>query len=253
MSERWAKLYEHAMHDAKLLAVAEEAGASRPVVSTVWGELIAYAGSHHPESGSIAGFNRAAVAAWCQVGVEVIERVLAAARRLGLLAGEALAAWARRQGAAVAAAAAAAPARSSGAERTRRWRSKRRDRAGQGELFEPVTASQASQGGVTPPVTGDVSSGFSPAPLFPESDKKKPPCSPPAGGTAAPMQISGRENPNRLVQCEILLPIAGRRYRRRDEVPLTRRQQRSRAYQEWIAGEIAAELARGGGADGRAA
>jgi hypothetical protein len=89
MIERWAKLYANALTDEKLLAVALDSGAPRAVVSATWARLIAYAGQHAPETGSIAGFDVSVWAAWCETTTEIIERLLASARKFGLLIGEA--------------------------------------------------------------------------------------------------------------------------------------------------------------------
>ena len=133
MIERWAKLYANALTDEKLLAVALDSSAPRAVVSATSARLIAYAGQHAPETGSIAGFDVGVWAAWCETTTEIIERLLASARKFGLLVGEAIKNWARRQRQKI------ERPLSAGARRMREYRARKRTAAASPKASPGVT------------------------------------------------------------------------------------------------------------------
>ena len=142
MSERWCKLYPHALTDPLWLAVADDAGTSPGLVGATFVELLTWTTEHAPDSGSIAGFDPRVWAAWMRVKVDEIERIIASLRNFGRLAGDTIANWLKRQGQA-----AIAAARSVSTPRTRKFRAKERDRR-QGELLLPIEGTRERVPGV---------------------------------------------------------------------------------------------------------
>jgi hypothetical protein len=94
MTERWCKLYPHAMTDPAWIAVAAEAGSSRSLVGQTFVELLCWASEHDPEGGSIAGFDPRIWAAWVEHPAEEIARILDALGKFGRIAGGRLVNWA---------------------------------------------------------------------------------------------------------------------------------------------------------------
>jgi hypothetical protein len=129
MTERWCKLYPHALTDPMWLAVADDAGTSPGLVGATFVELLTWTTEHAPDTGSIAGFDPRVWAAWLRIAPEAVERIIASLRKFGRLAGDTIANWAKRQGTA-----AVAMVRKVSTPRVR----KHRQRAGQGELLLPI-------------------------------------------------------------------------------------------------------------------
>jgi ribosomal protein S14 len=98
MSERWCKLYPHALTDPLWLAVADDAGTSPGLVGATFVELLTWTTEHAPDTGSIAGFDPRVWAAWLRIAPEAVERIIASLRKFGRLAGDTIANWAKRQG-----------------------------------------------------------------------------------------------------------------------------------------------------------
>jgi len=96
--ERWTKVYESALTDTKYLAIAAKTGAPRLLIAATFTELLLYTGSHHPDTGSIEGFDVRVWATWAEASVELVERVIKGLREFGLLAGNIIANWTKRQG-----------------------------------------------------------------------------------------------------------------------------------------------------------
>jgi hypothetical protein len=117
MSERWCKLYPHALTDPMWLAVADDAGTSPGLVGATFVELLTWTTEHAPDTGSIAGFDPRVWAAWLRIAPEAVERIIASLRKFGRLAGDTIANWAKRQMGTVTKA-----VRRTSAERTRRYR-----------------------------------------------------------------------------------------------------------------------------------
>ena len=142
----WLKLWNEAPDDPKWLAVAEMAGSSRPVVWYAFSKALTHA-NQNDNRGSISGLHPQVIASWCQVPVAEINRILQAFRDLGILIGDRIAKWAKRQTEKI------AKPRSAAAERQARLRAKRAAAAAQGTFAfdaEPVTPpAAASQTGVT--------------------------------------------------------------------------------------------------------
>jgi hypothetical protein len=141
MSERWCKLYPHALTDPLWLAVADDAGTSPGLVGATFVELLTWTTEHAPDTGSIAGFDPRVWAAWLRIAPEAVERIIASLRKFGRIVGDTIANWAKRQGAAVAAVAANVNkmVRKVSTPRTRKHRA--RDR--QGELLLPIAGTPA--------------------------------------------------------------------------------------------------------------
>ena len=121
--ERWTKVYENALTDSKYLAIADKTGAPRVLIGATFTELLLYTGTHHPDTGSFEGFDVRVWATWAEVSIELIERVLEGLREFGLLAGNTIANWAKRQGKNIIAA--AEKIVSAGALRQRRYRARK--------------------------------------------------------------------------------------------------------------------------------
>jgi hypothetical protein len=117
MTERWCKLYPHALTDPMWLAVADDAGTSPGLVGATFVELLTWTTEHAPDTGSIAGFDPRVWAAWLRIAPEAVERIIASLRKFGRLAGDTIANWAKRQMGTVTKA-----VRRTSAERTRRYR-----------------------------------------------------------------------------------------------------------------------------------
>jgi hypothetical protein len=220
MSERWCKLYPHALTDPLWLAVADDAGTSPGLVGATFVELLTWVTDHAPDTGSIAGFDPRVWAAWLRIAPEAVERIIASLRKFGRLAGDTIANWAKRQGqAAVAAAQEVKRKVTAGAERMRRYRRRKRQDDRQGEFFgeashppSPVTPIQSDQH-VAPPVT--VPSPHSP---LKDSDFPRGSPQPPTAWGARQARRQEGTNPRALgtnprAQRGLLLPFAGGRNR----------------------------------------
>lgn len=125
--ERWTKVYENALTDIKYLAIADKTGAPRLLIGATFTKLLLYTGTHHPDTGSFEGFDIRIWATWAEASVDLIERVIEGLREFGLLSGNAIANWAKRQGKSVIAA--AERIASAGALRQRRYRARRAEEA----------------------------------------------------------------------------------------------------------------------------
>lgn len=142
MSERWCKLYPHALTDPLWLAVADDAGTSPGLVGATFVELLTWTTEHAPDTGSIAGFDPRVWAAWLRIVPEAVERIIASLRKFGRIVGDTIANWAKRQGAAAIGMVAANVnkiARKVSTPRTR----KHRERERQGELLLPIAGTPA--------------------------------------------------------------------------------------------------------------
>jgi hypothetical protein len=146
VSERWCKLYPHALTDPLWLAVADDAGTSPGLVGATFVELLTWTTEHAPDTGSIAGFDSRVWAAWLRIAPEAVEGIIASLRKFGRIVGDTIANWAKRQGQAV------TRAISASAQRMRRHRAKRRDER-QGNLLLPIGGGASHR--ASPSVTGD--------------------------------------------------------------------------------------------------
>jgi hypothetical protein len=137
MSERWCKLYPHALTDPLWLAVADDAGTSPGLVGATFVELLTWTTEHAPDTGSIAGFDPRVWAAWLRIAPEAVERIIASLRKFGRLAGDTIANWAKRQGSAAVGMVAANVNKIARKVSTPRVR-KHRERGRQGEMLLPL-------------------------------------------------------------------------------------------------------------------
>ncbi len=154
MSERWCKLYPHALTDPLWLAVADDAGTSPGLVGATFVQLLTWTSEHAPDTGSIAGFDPRVWAAWLRIKSEDVERIIASLRKFGRLAGDTIANWTKRQGAAAVAAIGAA-ARNISTPRTRKYRARQR---AQLELLLPIPGTRSGVPGTPGAVPGNAES-----------------------------------------------------------------------------------------------
>jgi hypothetical protein len=153
MTERWCKLYPHALTDPMWLAVADDADVAPGLVGATFVELLTWTTEHAPETGSIAGFDARVWAAWLRIAPDAVERIIASLRKFGRLVGDAIAHWVTRQGAA-----AVAMVRKVSTPRTRRYRQRQRDRR-QLEMLLPLEGTQKGVPGTLDPVPGNAENG----------------------------------------------------------------------------------------------
>jgi hypothetical protein len=151
----WFKLYHEALDDPKFLGISKRIQSKVGDVFHVFMKLCKRA-SENDDRGSIVGFDEWGEAAYLDIAVEEVRRIVQAIREIGMLAGDRIARWAKRQGAA--AAKLAQPTVSAGAVRTRRWRQKKKLDPRQQEMFYTFP------GGAASPVTGDASHPSHPSP-----------------------------------------------------------------------------------------
>jgi hypothetical protein len=130
MTARWFKHHHGMCGDEKWLMVAEASGVNRLAVSHIFERLCEHA-SAAGDRGSIAGFNPYPAAWWCQIPVELVGHVIEAMRGIGVIVGERLANWSKRQEDDTK----RSRPRSKGALRTAKWRQNR------GAASPSVTAS----------------------------------------------------------------------------------------------------------------
>jgi hypothetical protein len=141
MTERWCKLYPHALTDPMWLAVADDAGTAPGLVGATFVELLTWTTEHAPDTGSIAGFDPRVWAAWLRIAPEAVERIMASLRKFGRIIGDTIVNWAKRQGTAVV----AAIARKVSTPRTR----KHRERQRQIEMLLPLAGTPGTPDGNT--------------------------------------------------------------------------------------------------------
>jgi hypothetical protein len=146
----WLKHHHGAALDAKWLAVADMAGSTPANVWSIFSGALEYA-SEQTERGSIAGLNPQILASFYRIAVDEVRQVLTALKEIGVLVGDRVTNWAKRQGTNL-----GSPARpvSPGALRTRRWRRNKAADERQGTLdlgSEPSVTTVTP--GVTPSVT----------------------------------------------------------------------------------------------------
>lgn len=112
----WFRSHHGAPTDPKWMAVARRADTQPGVVAAVWWALMDHASRNESDRGSVAGFDTEALACFFGWEQPTIDAVVAALREKGMIDGDRLAAWDRRQ-----------PKREDGsAERARRWREEKK-------------------------------------------------------------------------------------------------------------------------------
>jgi hypothetical protein len=166
----WFKLWHEALDDPKFLGIADRIQSKVGDVFHVFLKLLKRA-SENDERGSIAGFDEWGEAAYLRIPVEEVRRIVEAIRDIGMIVGDRIARWAKRQGAA---AAKLVKPPTAHALRQRRYVRRRAedDRQSAFAFTEPaepagVTAGVAQGNPVTSGVTEGVTSGVT---VTPESE-----------------------------------------------------------------------------------
>src|SRR5262249_3029670 len=96
----WYKRFHGTWKDPKFKAAAVIAGTTRCEALSVW-DAILDESSESEHRGTIQNVDRRVIAAGLDLAVDVVNRIWDAFVSLGMIAGEQIAAWAKRQGAAV--------------------------------------------------------------------------------------------------------------------------------------------------------
>jgi hypothetical protein len=214
----WFKLWHDALDDVKFLGIADRIQSEPARVFHVFLKLLKRA-SENEDRGSITGFDDWGEAAWLRIPVEEVRRIVEAIRDIGMIVGDRIAKWAKRQGAAAAKLAQAAV--SAGAQRMRRYRRRKAedDRQGAFSFTEPGVTEGVTR--VTSGVTDGVTSA---AERETDRDLNPPRGAPPQGGNPRPRFKTMRSGGTRSAgtsaaeamtaaapahQLSILLPIDG--------------------------------------------
>ena len=194
----WYKRFHGTWKDPKFKAAANIAGSTRCEALSVW-DAILDESSESDHRGTILNVDRRVIAAGLDLAADLVNRIWDAFVELRMIAGEQIAAWAKRQGAAVQK---LAKVVSAGAERVRRHRRNKADAARQGalQLDEPPAALHGQES-VTSTVTSTTDL---------DSDKERIPPGPPQRG-APPGSALTRGGSINARQVEILMPIQGGR------------------------------------------
>jgi hypothetical protein len=147
----WLKLWNEALEDAKFDAAADMAGSTPAVATVAFLRACTYANEHDRKNGSFAGLNLQVIASRLRVPLAEIKRLFDAYRELGMVIGQKLLNWTKRQLEKI------AKPRSAAAERQARRRQKLAEQARQPELELPPSPqalrhAQTVHPGVTPAV-----------------------------------------------------------------------------------------------------
>jgi hypothetical protein len=92
----WLKLWIEDMDDDRFEVAADVARSTRAAVWSAYSRLLRLANKNE-DRGSIAGLHPLAIASWCQVPLDEIQRIIEAFTELGIIAGDRLADWEARQ------------------------------------------------------------------------------------------------------------------------------------------------------------
>jgi DnaT DNA-binding domain len=152
----WYKRFHGTAYDPKFTAAATEAGSTHCNALGVWDALLETS-SEGEDRGSLAGIDLRVIAAGLHLVVDEVERIWAAFVSLGMIVGQRINKWAKRQGVAV------AKAVSAGAHRMRRYRQRKAADNRQGEFAfvregEGSAPPHAARDSVTSGVTAGVTS-----------------------------------------------------------------------------------------------
>ena len=216
---RWYKRFHGTAYDPKFTAAGLEAQSTHCNALGVWDALLETTSDREEDRGSLANVDLRVVAAGLRLGLEEVKRIWSAFVSLGMIVGERVAQWAKRQGAA---AAKLAKPVSAAAQRMRRYRRRKADDDRQGAFSFTEAGVTEGVTRVTPGVTQGVTSA-----VEEETDRDRipPRGAPPQGGsararfdrspgrrtstagtTAAEAMTWGRPAPH---QIDMLLPIDG--------------------------------------------
>ena len=138
----WYKRFHGTAYDPKFTAAAIEAESDHCHALGVWDALLETTSDREEDRGSLAKIDLRVVAAGLHLAIDEVRRIWDAFISLGMIAGERVAKWAKRQGAAVAKLAQATV--SAGAVRTRRWRQKKAVDPRQTEMLFAISGNASS-------------------------------------------------------------------------------------------------------------
>jgi len=174
----WYKRFHGTAYDPKFTVVAIEAQSDHCHALGVWDALLETTSDREEDRGSLAKIDLRVVAAGLHLAVDEVKRIWSAFISLGMIAGERVAKWAKRQGAA---AAKLAKPVSAAAQRMRRYRRRKAEDHRQGAFSFTEAGVTEGVTRVTPGVTQGVTSA-----VEEETDRDKiPPRGvPPQGGSA---------------------------------------------------------------------
>lgn len=228
----WYKRFHGTAFDPKFKAVAIEAGSTRCNALAVWDAVLEMS-SDSGQRGTVLGLDARVIAAGLDLAIEEVRRIWDGFVALGMIAGEHIAAWAKRQGAA---AKAAEKVVSAGAKRIARHRQRKAQAAREPEL--PGLAASAIE-----TVTSGVTSGVTSATDLDSDEERIPPGAPPRGAPPDLALTRLRKGNADRRQVEILMPIqGGKDVRHRRE---TADERRMREFKEALArAGMAGRLAR---------
>jgi hypothetical protein len=199
MTITWFKHHHGAALDAKWLAVADMAGSTPANVWSVFSGALEYA-SDHDDRGSTVGLNPQVLASFYRIAVGEVRQVLGALKEIGVIVGDRIAKWAKRQGTNLGSA--ARPV-SAGALRMRRLRAKRAADPRQGSL-DLVAGVTSPAPGVTAGVTEGVTSATDL-----ERDRENPSVVPPRGDEPLFARAPAADQPRAAFQRSLPLVISG--------------------------------------------
>jgi hypothetical protein len=131
----WLKLWIGTADDPKLRAAARMAGCHKAIAVNAWIAALEYAGEHQ-DRGSVKGLLPDVLAEICDTTREIAVRLFQAFRELGMLLGERIAKWMKRQDEKL------QRPRTANAEAIARCRQRKADKAAQGALDFAMPAFQ---------------------------------------------------------------------------------------------------------------
>jgi hypothetical protein len=209
----WYKRFHGTWKDPKFKAAAVIAGADRCQALSVW-DAILEESSESDARGAILKVDRRVIAAGLDLTVDVVTRIWEAFVSLGMIAAEKIAAWAKRQGAAVVTLA-LGTSRRGGARRTADWRDRKAKADAEAAAAAAEAAVTAANREPLLPGLNDSSvtcDADDPSHVTTDldSDKERIPPGPPKRG-APPGSALTRGGATNARQVEILMPIQGGR------------------------------------------
>jgi hypothetical protein len=156
MSEMlWYKRFHGTAYDPKFTVAGEESGSTHCNALAIWDALLETTSENEDDRGSLAKLDFRVVAAGLHLAVDEVRRIWDAFVSLGMIAGERVAKWAKRQGAVVAK---VVKPVSDGAKRQRAYRRRKKEDARQGQFEFAQTPLSTAAESVTPSVTQPVTS-----------------------------------------------------------------------------------------------
>jgi hypothetical protein len=163
----WFKLWHEALDDPKFLGIADRIKSKPGDVFHVFMKLLKRA-SENDDRGSILGFDDWGEAAWLRIPVEEVRRIVEAICSIGMIAGDRIAKWTKRQGAA--AAKLVKPPTAHALRQRRYVRRKAEDDRQSASAFTKPAEPAGVADGVTPVTSGVTEGVTSGVTVTPESD-----------------------------------------------------------------------------------